>query len=90
MKNYLLCFWGLIALVLVACDVEDPTPEEQSVIDRDLILEYLANNNIDATEHESGIFYKIDAPGSIAHPEPSSTVTIKYSSILKLNNWLDN
>ena len=56
-----------------ACAVKAPASEIQAVKD------YLAANNITtATEHCSGLFYKIEAAGSGTAPDACSYVTIKY------------
>lgn len=73
MKKILL-LTGLISLVLgTACNKED-----QADIDRQAIQQYLADNNLSATEHESGIFYIIDPPGTGGHPKLEDQVTVKY------------
>lgn len=61
-----------------ACAVKAPPSEIQAVKD------YLATNNITATEHCSGLFYKIEAAGTGTAPDACSLVTIKY--IGKLTN----
>ena len=53
--------------------------KDQSAIDREKILQYLADNNItNAVEDPSGIFHVIDQPGSGGHPNLASTVIVKY------------
>ena len=54
------------------CAVKAPATEIQSVQD------YLTANNITATQHCSGLFYKIERPGTGVAPSACSSVTIRY------------
>lgn len=56
--------------------------EDQAEIDRDLILNYIQNNNLNAEEDPSGVFYVIDVPGSEEKPTINSTVTVSYRGTL--------
>ena len=60
---------------VVAFDIEIV---DQKEFDRAKIKEYLAANNIEADSTESGIFYKIDEPGTGDHPTSTSNVTVNY------------
>jgi len=74
MKNSSLAFVALLTLALVgACKKED-----QTKLDRSAIEQYIADNNLTATEHESGIFYIIETPGTGGSPTLSATVTVRY------------
>ncbi|MCK6694428.1 MAG: FKBP-type peptidyl-prolyl cis-trans isomerase [Thermoanaerobaculia bacterium] len=74
MKNKLLLGAAFLALAfLVSCNKED-----QAEIDRDLIVQYVADNNLNATEHSSGIFYVIETPGSGGSPTVNDRVTVRY------------
>lgn len=42
------------------------------------IEEYLTQNNLEATKHESGIYYIIEKKGSDEHPTINNTVTMDY------------
>ncbi len=66
-----------IAALVAACGSDDP--EKQAAKDREKIIEYLQKNNIDAIEHESGVFYLITREGSGNFPTENSTVTLNYS-----------
>ncbi len=61
-----------------ACAVKAPATEIQSVQD------YLTANNITATQHCSGLFYKVERAGTGIAPSACSAVTIRY--IGKLTN----
>ena len=51
-------------------------------INREEILNYLSENNIDAEEHESGLFYLTTQTGDGNHPSSSATVVVKYTGKL--------
>ena len=42
------------------------------------ILKYLADHNLSATEHSSGIFYIIDTPGSGGSPSAAAQVAVRH------------
>jgi FKBP-type peptidyl-prolyl cis-trans isomerase FkpA len=60
------------------CALKAPASEIQSVQD------YLAANNLAATQHCSGLFYSIDSVGTGANPGICSIVTVTYQG--KLTN----
>lgn len=61
-----------------ACGVVAPASEIASV------QAYLSGNGITATQHCSGLFYVIDAPGTGTTPTVCSTVVVNYQG--KLTN----
>ncbi|MEM9935210.1 MAG: FKBP-type peptidyl-prolyl cis-trans isomerase [Bacteroidota bacterium] len=73
----------VLSLCIISCDEEEAfDPEQQAATDRELILDYIRENNLNAQEDSSGVFYVIDSPGSISRPEITSTVTINYRGVL--------
>lgn len=80
-------FLGFLAMALlmvtslgmVSC--KDDT-DEQAEADEKIILDYLAANNLEATRHSSGLYYKIIAPGSGSSPEAFSIVGVRYKGWL--------
>ena len=56
--------------------------EKQSKKDRDLILKYISDNNLNAVEGPEGLFYVIDQAGAGGNPSTSSTVTVHYEGFL--------
>ncbi len=75
MRN-LFTFAALLLLALaVGCNKED-----QLELDRKAIERYLTDHNLSATEHESGMFYIIDEPGSGGSPMLEDTVTVRYKA----------
>jgi FKBP-type peptidyl-prolyl cis-trans isomerase FkpA len=63
--------------------------EDQGEIDRVAILKYITDNNLTATEHESGMFYVITTPGTGGNPTLSSTVEVKYKGYFTDNTVFD-
>ena len=55
-----------------------PVNPMQAQIDQDLILDYIAQQGITATQDPSGLFYRITAPGGQARPSLASDVEIRY------------
>src|SRR3954470_20770740 len=60
------------------CALQAPASEIQAVKD------YLSANGLTATQHCSGLFYIIDAPGTGATPAICSAITVSYEG--KLTN----
>ena len=63
--------------------------EDQGEIDRAIILNYIATNNLTAVEHESGIFHVITVPGTGGSPTLSSNVKVKYRGYFTDNVTFD-
>ena len=60
------------------CAMKAPASEIQDV------EAYLAANNLQATQHCSGLFYRVEREGSGVTPEVCSYITVKYKG--KLSN----
>ena len=80
MKKTLYYVLVLLLLTSVGCKDDEVfiPPQEQLEIDIELIKTYLVENNIDAIEHESGIFYIIHREGTGDTPTSSSAVKVNY------------
>lgn len=65
------------------CGVVAPASEVQQV------QAYLASNNIQATQHCSGLFYRVDQPGTGKAPNACSDVTVTYEGKLTNGNKFD-
>jgi FKBP-type peptidyl-prolyl cis-trans isomerase FkpA len=55
---------------------------EQYGKDTLVIQQYLADHQLTALKHESGIYYIINAPGNEYHPTHNSYITVKYKGYL--------
>jgi FKBP-type peptidyl-prolyl cis-trans isomerase FkpA len=85
MKNIWI-FTALAGAVLLFAQCKK---EDQSEVDRQIILEHLAANNIIAEEDPSGIFYIITTEGTGDHPAPNATVTVRYRGYFLNGNTFD-
>jgi FKBP-type peptidyl-prolyl cis-trans isomerase FkpA len=65
------------------CSFKAPSNEIQAVKD------YLAANNITATEHCSGLFYRLEKPGSGTRPNACSYVLANYKGMLTNGHVFD-
>lgn len=72
----LLMLIAAVAMFFTACDKDDNN--QQAEIDEQVILDYLDANNINATRHESGMYYLISDEGDGENPTAFSTVEIFY------------
>ncbi|MEM6725356.1 MAG: peptidylprolyl isomerase, partial [Bacteroidota bacterium] len=63
---YLFC---CASLLFAACG------DDQSVVDEEIISEFLTENNIDATRTDSGLYYEITQEGTGDSPTLLNTVT---------------
>ena len=66
------------------CSVVAPDSEITAV------RNYLSTNNIAATQHCSGLFYKVDTLGNGAAPTPCSNVIIRYKGYLANGKVFDS
>ncbi len=55
----LLLLASALLLTFSACNKDEGPSVNQAEVDREIIEQYLASNNIEATEHPSGLFYII-------------------------------
>lgn len=55
----------------------------QSAVDEDLIVKYIAENKLNATATGSGLYYVIDKQGTGAQPHNKSVVTVMYKGYLR-------
>lgn len=64
-------------------DFQEPLdPKAQAIADAKLIQDYLKQNNIDAEEHPSGIWYTISEAGTGGNPAATSKVKTHYKGML--------
>lgn len=79
---------ALVAVVLLTFS-HCKKDKDYTEIDRQLILDYLAENNLTAIEDDSGLFYIHLVEGTGAHPTATSTITIKYKGYFLDGNVFD-
>lgn len=73
MKKFLFALLPLIIL-FASCK----TKVDQKAVDRDKILKYIADNNLDAKSTASGLYYVIENEGSGKRPTSKSDVQTYY------------
>jgi len=82
LKNLILLILPLL-LVLGSCSKDNIDPEKQAQKDEAAIVKFLAEKNITAQRHASGIYYQITNPGTgnITYSS-NTTVSAKYTGRL--------
>lgn len=81
MMKYLQFLFFAFLLPVFACK-DDTSYDEQLEIDKQIIRQYLADNNIQADSLPSGLYYVITKEGSGGSPTFSSTVIVGYKGML--------
>jgi FKBP-type peptidyl-prolyl cis-trans isomerase len=82
MKNL---FISVILLLLMGSSCQEKQVVNQDDIDKQIIINYIEENNITAESTASGLFYVIKESGNERHPSTTSTITVSYAGRL-LNN----
>lgn len=73
-------FLVLLAVFTVGCNKDEPiTWEEQFELDKQTIVRYLQDNDLDATEHNEGFYYEIIDQGTGDVPSRTSKITVDYT-----------
>lgn len=67
----------IVAAMSLHCKKEDDT-QNQAEIDDEIILKYIADNELDAMNIGSGLYYVDEQTGTGENPGPSSTVKVAY------------
>ncbi len=80
--KYLFLVLVVIAVGAYLFSVTSCKKEDYAAIDRNLILAYINDNNLNAIEHSSGLFYIIDNEGTGDRPVSTSQVTVNYTGRL--------
>ena len=84
MTTYKIRLIGLLYVIVLllagSCGKDDP--ERIAEKDREKILDYIKKNDIDAIEHESGVFYYIENEGSGILPKTNTSVRVYLTGTL--------
>lgn len=86
--SYLTIVPFFLLLVLSSCNKQDD-PLSYTEIDDELILEYIADHNLDATATSTGLYYVIENEGVGKNPNINSYVKIKYKGYLTSGKIFD-
>ncbi len=88
---------GLLSAILLfaSCKKEDKCPHTESGVsasnaERAYLQNYLSNNSLAATEHSSGVFYNITAPGTGNSPGICSNIKVFYTGSILGGNTFDS
>jgi len=76
---FIICF---LVAALSSC-------KTQTEKDKDIILDYISENNLSANKHESGLYYVILNEGTGEAPDLNSNVTVYYEGYLTDGNVFD-
>ncbi len=80
----------LLSMVLVFGSCRRDDPEYIAQRDREKILEYLEENELDYQEVESGVFVVIEEEGTGSHPAENSNVKLNYTGYLLNGDVFDS
>jgi FKBP-type peptidyl-prolyl cis-trans isomerase FkpA len=69
----------ILLLVLTFSSCAKHNAKKQAKTDKEIILKYIEDHSLTATETDSGLFYVIDNPGTGASCDVNSTVRASYS-----------
>nr|MBC7613032.1 FKBP-type peptidyl-prolyl cis-trans isomerase [Pseudopedobacter sp.] len=93
-KYFLLLFIAAVSLSSCIKGGNDPykDAQDQLVKDEVIIKKFIADNNIPAVRHESGVYYQIIEPGSgnYNYTTNSPTITAKYAGRFLSGNSFDS
>ena len=72
-------FIALFVVLFISCnDDDDASPKDYRAANEQEIVDYIANNGLDATRSNSGLYYVIDEEGEGAEITATSDVTVIY------------
>lgn len=74
-------FLAIVALLFISCNIDDSKPEvakDYTAENETEILDYIADNDLNATRTSSGLYYVIDEEGTGDRPTAASNVTVAY------------
>lgn len=71
-------FLIIVTVFLVSCN----KTKKQAKEDEEIIANYIAEHNLDATKTESGLYYVVNEEGVGEHPTINSEVTVAYKGYL--------
>jgi FKBP-type peptidyl-prolyl cis-trans isomerase FkpA len=66
----------LVAFTALHCSKDEEV--DQAAIDNEIILKYIADNNLDAQDMGNGLYFVDEVPGTGPNPASSSTVRVAY------------
>lgn len=79
MKRIITCSFIIASLFSILFSSCESKEDKQAEVDRQKILDYLEENDLEAQETASGLFYIIENPGTGEYPNLYSRVTVRYT-----------
>ena len=76
MKNFV--FLAIMMGMFVSCSKDEISIEEQFIIDKKIIEDYLVSKNLKAEMTPDGVYFIREKEGSAEKPKITSTVTVGY------------
>lgn len=70
---------AFLLIIIASCDTDTT---DYGPIDKKIIEDYLADNNLTAQSTASGLYYIIEKPGGANHPNINSVVVANYKGYL--------
>ena len=93
MRKLILCLLCVSSLFAGCLKKETGCPPPKDIVaplsEQQVIVDYLAANNINATKHTSGLYYQIWQQGSGESPNNCSSIIIHYSGVLSNGQKFD-
>src|ERR1700761_735445 len=78
MKKYFLLL-SVLVITVASCKKDSVSASQQAAKDDAAIQAYISANNITGTTKDaSGVYYKVETPGTGAFPTSSSSVSVNY------------
>ena len=76
-------FLALFVVLFISCNDDDENCLTKDYVEENEreILDYIADNNLDATASGSGLYYVINEQGNGAQPTSNSNVTVAYKGV---------
>jgi FKBP-type peptidyl-prolyl cis-trans isomerase len=71
-------FIALFVVLFISCNDDDDSPKDYRAANEQEIADYIANNGLDATRSNTGLYYVIDEEGEGAEITATSDVTVIY------------
>lgn len=93
MRKLILCLLCGLCLLPGCLKKETGCPPPKDIVaplsEQQVITDYLAANNINATKHASGLYYQIWQQGSGDSPNNCSSIVINYTGLLANGHQFD-
>lgn len=82
-------FIALFVVLFISCNDDDSAPKDFRAANEQEIVDYIANNGLDATRSNTGLYYIIDEEGEGAEITASSDVSVRYKGYYTNGTILD-